>query len=175
MRLFALMKAGKRARKVVSRVHERIRNRRHDFVHQTARRLVNLYGTIAVENLNIQGMSTRPKPKQDETGQYLPNGTSRKTGLNKSIQDAAWNQFLSVLSQKAESAARVVIEVEPAYTSQDCSNCGFRVRKLLSQRVHACPNCGLVMDRDENAAVNILSKAVGLHGVSALPNRSPAL
>jgi len=160
-------KARKRARKVVSRVHERIRNRRHNFVHQTAHKIVNRYGFIAVEGLKIKGMASRPKPKQDEpTGEYLANGASQKAGLNKSIHDAAWNQFLSVLSQKAESAARTMIEVEPMYTSQDCSNCGFRVRKTLSQRVHACPNCGLVMDRDENAAVNILSKAVGLYGLS---------
>lgn len=149
-------RARRKARKVVSRVHERIRNRRHDFVHQTARRIVNRYGVIAVEGLNIKGMV-------------------HNHCLSKSIHDAAWNQFLCVVSQKAESAARTLIEVEPAYTSQDCSNCGFRVRKTLSQRVHDCPHCGLVMDRDENAAVNILSKAVGLHGLPAARDRSPAL
>jgi putative transposase len=149
-------KARRKARKVVSRVHERIRNRRHNFVHQTARKIVNQYGFIAVENLNVQGMV-------------------QNHCLSKSIHDAAWNPFLSVLSRKAESAARTWIEVEPAYTSQDGSHCGFRVRKTLSERVHTCPNCGLVMDRDHNAAVNILSRAVGLHGLPAARDRSPAL
>lgn len=149
-------KARRKARKVVSRVHERIRNRHHNFVHQTTRRLVNRYGFIAVENLNVKGL--------------LKNHC-----LSKSIHDAAWNQFRSILSQKAESAARTLVEVEPAYTSQDCSNCGYRVWKRLSERVHSCPHCGLVMDRDHNAAVNILSIAVGLHGVPVAQDSSPAL
>jgi putative transposase len=141
--------ARRKARKVVSRIHERIRNRRHHFVHQLARRLVNRYGTIAVENLNVKGMVQNP-------------GTLRV--LAKSIADASWSLFRSVLTQKAESAARHLVAVEPAYTSQDCSACGFRVRKKLSERVHACPNCGLVMDRDHNAALNIIS--LGLQRVS---------
>src|SRR5205823_3432649 len=99
----------RKARKVVARIHERIRNRRHDFVHQTARKLVNRFGWIAVEQLNVQKMSKSPAPKQDEaTGEYLPNGASQKSGLNKSISDASWSMFRSVLTQKAESAARVV-------------------------------------------------------------------
>ncbi len=138
----------KKARKVVGRVHERIRNRRHNFAHQVARRLVNRYDEIAVEDLNIGGML-------------------QNHHLAKSISDAAWNQFRAVLTMKAESAARRVIAVEPRHTSQDCSSCGHRVKKALSERVHICPNCGLIMDRDENAALNILSRAVGLHGVAA--------
>ena len=130
--------ARSKARKVVSRIHERIRNRRHNFVHQFARRLVKRYGTIAVENLNVKAM--------------LQNHC-----LAKSIADASWSMFRSVLTQKAESAARQLVAVEPAYTSQDCSTCGFRVRKKLSERVHCCPSCGLVLDRDHNAALNIIS------------------
>ena len=159
-------KARKQARKAVNKIHERIRNRRHNFVHQTARGLINKYDLIAVEELNVTNMTKSPAPKKDETtGAYLPNGASQKAGLNKSILDAAWTQFRNILTQKAESAARTVIAVDPAYTSQDCSRCGFRVRKKLSDRVHVCSNCGLNMDRDENAAVNMLSKAVGLHSL----------
>jgi putative transposase len=137
--------ARRKARKVVSRIHERIRNRRHNFVHQLARRIINQYGTIAVENLNVKGMV-------------------RNHCLAKSIADASWSMFRSILTQKAESAARRLVAVEPAYTSQVCSACGFRVRKKLSERVHACPNCGLVLDRDHNAALNIIS--LGLQRVS---------
>jgi putative transposase len=136
----------RKAKKRVRRIHERIANRRHDFCHQTARRLVNRYGLIAVEKLNIQGM--------------VPNGH-----LAKSIQDAAWSMFRRVLSEKAASAGRQVVEVNPAYTSQDCSGCGYRAKKKLSERWHFCPMCGLSLDRDINAAVNILQTAVGLHSV----------
>jgi len=158
----------RKAKKAVSRIHERIRNRRHDFVHQTARRIVNRFGLIAVEALQVKNMSRRPKPKQDEeTGEYLPNGASQKAGLNKSISDAAWSVFRTVLTQKAESAARVVVTVNPAYTSQDCSGCGSRAPKKLSERWHLCPCCGLSLDRDTNSAVLILNIAVGLHSVPA--------
>ena len=138
-------KARKKARKVVSRIHERIRNRRHDFCHQNARRIVNRFGVIAVENLSVRNM----------LGNHC---------LAKSIADASWSQFRSVLTSKAESAGRKVLAVNPAYTSQDCSGCGYRpdglegrTKKKLSDRWHLCPMCGLSVDRDTNAAVNILA------------------
>ena len=166
----------RKANKVLSRIHERIRNRRHNFAHQTARRLVNQYGMIAVEKLAVKNMSKAPAPKPDpeNPGQFLPNGASQKAGLNKSIADASWSMFLSVLTQKAESAARdaegnplrEVIAVNPAYTSQDCSVCGYRpdglegrTKKKLSDRWHNCPICTASLDRDTNAAVNILALA----------------
>ena len=159
-------KARKKARRVVSRIHERIRNRRHDFVHQTARRLVNRYGVIAVEKLNVKNMSKAPARKLDPNneGQFLPNGASAKAGLNKSISDASWSMFRFVLTGKAERANRLIVAVNPAYTSQMCSGCGNIVRKPLSQRWHDCPHCGLSLDRDTNAAINILS--VGQHRVT---------
>ncbi len=162
-------KARKKARKVVSRIHERVRNRRHDFVHQTARRLVNRYGVIAVEGLNVKNMTRRPKAKPDpeNVGQYLPNGASAKAGLNKSIADASWSMFRNVLTMKAERAARLVVAINPAYTSQMCSGCGNIVKKTLNEREHRCLVCDLVMDRDTNASVNILA-AVGQHSLAAL-------
>lgn len=126
-----------KARKIVARVHERIRFKRHDFAHQLARRLVNHYGLISVEDLTINGMV-------------------HNHCLSKSIHDAAWSQFRQCLSYKAEEAGRTMVAVNPAYTSQDCSQCGHRHRKTLSERVHVCPCCSVVMDRDENAARNIL-------------------
>jgi len=141
----------RKARKVVSRIHERIRNRRHDFVHQTARRLVNRFGVIAVEKLNVKGMVTPINPKNH--------------CLAKSISDASWSMFRNVLSQKAERAARVYAEINPAYTSQTCSGCGHIAKKSLSERQHDCQMCGLSLDRDTNAAINILS--VGQYRVAA--------
>ena len=135
----------KKAHKVVSRIHERIRNRRHDFCHQSARRIVNRFGIIAVERLSVRNM----------LGNHC---------LAKSIADASWSQFRSVLTSKAESAGREVIAVNPAYTSQDCSGCGYRpdgrkgrTKKKLSDRWHLCPMCGLSVDRDTNAAINTLT------------------
>jgi putative transposase len=163
-------KERQKAKKVVARVHERIRNRRHDFVHQTARRLVNRFGLIAVEKLNVKNLSRRPAPKQDaETNAYLPNGASQKAGLNKSIGDAAWGLFRNVLANKAESAGRRLAEVNPAWTSQECSRCGTRIKKTLKERVHFCPNCGLSLDRDTNAALNILKNGMAQHTVSGIP------
>ena len=141
-------KARKRAKKVVRRVHERIKNRRHDFVHQTARRLVNRFGLIAVEDLQVDNRV-------------------RNHPFAKSISDAGWSMFRAVLVSKAASADRKVIAVNPAYTSQDCSECGFRVKKTLSVRVHVCPCCGLVLDRDTNSARIVLKIAVGQYSVPA--------
>ena len=148
--------ARRKVNKVLARIHERIRNRRHDFCHQNARRLVNRFGMIAVEKLNVKGMV-------------------QNHCLAKSISDASWSMFRSVLTQKAESAAREVIAVNPAYTSQDCSVCGYRpdgkegrTKKKLSDRWHHCPMCSASLDRDTNAAINLLSLAKGtsLNGIT---------
>jgi len=166
-------KARRKAKKVVQRVNERIKNRRHDFIHQTARRLVNRFGLIAVEELHIANMMATPEPRPDpeNAGQFLPNRAAQKSGLNKSIGDAGWGLFRYLLTYKAESAGRVVVNVNPAYTSQDCSGCGYRPekehRKTLSDRIHICPRCGLVLDRDTNSARTILQIAVGQYSVSA--------
>lgn len=160
-------KARRCAKKVVARIHERIRNRRHNFVHQEARKLVNRYGVIYVENLAVGNMIATPKPKSDpdKPGEFLPNGAAAKAGLNKSIADASWSMFRSVLAMKAENAGRLVVAVNPAYTSQTCSGCGNIVKKTLIERTHRCSVCGLVLDRDTNAAINI--KALGQQSIAA--------
>jgi len=127
----------KRALKVVQRVHERIRNKRHNFSHQISRKLVDEYDVIAFEDLKIKNM--------------LQNHC-----LAKSISDAAWRMLVTITQNKAEEAGSLVVLVDPRYTTQMCSGCGIEVPKSLSDRVHECPRCGLVMDRDENAAINIL-------------------
>ncbi len=101
-------------------------------------------------------MIRRPKPKQDETtGEYLPNGASAKSGLNKSIADAGWGRFFEFLHYKAEELCKRVISIPPHYTSRICSSCGMLVKKSLSTRTHRC-ECGFVANRDYNAALNIL-------------------
>ena len=85
-----------------------------------------------------------------------------------SRHDAEWRQFLSILAFKAACAGKRVEAVNPAYTSQDCSGCGERIDKSLSVRTHVCTTCGLILDRDENAASNILWLGQRLRGVPAM-------
>ena len=144
-----------KAVKLVAQAHRKVRNQRQDFLHKQSRKLVNSYGLIAFEELQPANMSKRAKPKQDASGAYLPNGASAKSGLNKSIQDAGWNQFVQYCIYKAECAGRTVVQVNPKYTSQACSGCGQVRKKELSERWHFC-DCGTELDRDHNAALNIL-------------------
>ncbi len=125
-------------RRVVARVHERTRWRRSDFTHQHSRRIVNQFDLIAVEDLSVNRMM-------------------HTHCLAKSIADAAWTQFAAILSHKAAWAGRSYVAVNPAYTSQDCSGCGHRQKLSLSDRIYICPCCGLSLDRDLNAARNILA------------------
>jgi putative transposase len=142
-----------RAKKELSRLYRKTRHRRHDFLHKASRRLVDQYGTLVFEDLQIQNMVARPKPKQaEETGHYLPNGAAAKSGLNKSIQDAAWGTFMRLCASKAEEAGCTVAKVPPHYSSQLCSACGALVPRDLSIRWHSCPECGAELDRDENSA-----------------------
>jgi putative transposase len=85
----------------------------------------------------------------------------RNRKLAKSIQDAGWGIFMQWLTYYGAIHGISIIAVAPKYTSQDCSKCATRVKKSLSVRTHICPSCGLILDRDQNAALNILKKAVG--------------
>ncbi len=148
-----------RAKKALARVYRKVRNRRRDFHHKTSRKLVQQYQVIVFEDLQIKNLTATPKPKQDEaTGLYLPNGAAAKAGLNKSILDAGWGGFVRLCASKAEEAGGTVVKVAPHFTSQLCSGCGAVVPKDLSVRWHCCPNCGVELDRDHNAARNILHR-----------------
>jgi putative transposase len=157
--------------------HQHVRRQRGDFHHKTALALVRQYDTVYVEAIQPANLSRGPEPKPDGNGGYEHNGAKRKAGLNKSIQDAGWRQFLSILAYKAACAGKRVEAVNPAYTSQDCSGCGECIQKSLSVRTHVCTTCGLILDRDENAARNIQWRGQRLRGVPALAgamNREPA-
>ncbi|MFL5659802.1 MAG: RNA-guided endonuclease InsQ/TnpB family protein [Ktedonobacteraceae bacterium] len=157
----------RKRRKVVARVHERIGWRRENFVHQESCKLVKRFGLIAIEALVVRNLMKRPHPKQDErTGQYGLNGASRKSGLNKSIADAAWSAFFTALLAKVEETERTVLKVPPAYTTQTCSDCGYRQEMPLSVRVYSCEQCGIRRDRDHNASLTILQTALGRQGVA---------
>lgn len=124
----------------IARIHQRIQRQRKDFQYKIAQGLTRCYDLIAVEDLNIKGLA--------------------RTRLAKSVLDAAWGQFIIILEAVAVKCGVRVVKVNPHGTSQDCSSCGTKVPKTLSVRTHECPKCGLVIDRDENAAVNILNRAL---------------
>ena len=164
-RLAKKKKRSHRRRKAVSLVakaHKKVANQRRDFHHHHARILVDTFETIVFEDLSMHHMVKRPKAKQDENGKYLPNGASSKAGLNKSILDAGWASFIELVKHKAEWAGVTVMQVDPKKTSQMCSACGKEgEHKDLSVRTHLCVHCGVVLDRDHNAAVNILDRGLG--------------
>lgn len=144
---------------LLKRAHRHVANQRRDMQHKAARRIVEEYGAVAVEALSIDNMTKRPAPVPHEDGTYAPNGAAAKSGLNKSIQDAAWGQFLAILRVKAEEAGLVYVAVNPGGTSQHCSRCGDKAPKTLAERWHECAACGLSIQRDHNAARNILHRA----------------
>ena len=144
---------------VVARCHRTIAHQRRNAAHQLSRRLVNEYDFIAVEDLKVTHMIRAPKPKPDpaNSGGYLPNGASRKAGLNRSIHDAGWGLLVSMILEKAESAGREVVTVRPHHTSQRCAECGHtEASNRLSQAVFRCRACGHEDHADRNAARNIL-------------------
>jgi putative transposase len=156
-------KGGHRRHKAVTllaKAHLKVQRQRRDFHHKEAVKLVQQHDTIYLEDLQVANMV-------------------RNHRLAKSISDASWAQFRAILEAKAGYAGRRVVAVPPAYTSQDCSGCGWRVLKSLSVRTHICPNpdCGLVLDRDANAAKNIERAGQALRGgvaVAASENRESA-
>src|SRR5438270_13611051 len=147
----------KKAGRALAKAHRKTARQRRDFSHKASRKLVNTYQVLVFEDIQIANLTKKPKPKQDASGAYLPNGAAAKGGLNKSIQDAGWGLFVSMCSCKAKEAGRTLLKVSPKYTSQLCSNCGTVRKKDLSDRWHSC-DCGAELDRDVNAAINILER-----------------
>jgi putative transposase len=149
----------RRLRRALGKEWRKVRNRRRDFHHKTARELVNQCDVIALEKLNTAGLTKRPTPKPDpeQPGGFLPNKAAQKSGLNKSILDAGWGQFASLLTGKAEEAGRRVVFVNPAGTSIGCHHCGRRCERPR-QDIVICCHCGAI-DADLNGAINIASRA----------------
>ncbi|WP_445243202.1 MULTISPECIES: RNA-guided endonuclease InsQ/TnpB family protein [unclassified Microcoleus] len=137
-------KASNRRQKAVKQLgkqHKKVADKRKDFHFKTANYLLSKYDAIAHEELNVKGLA--------------------RTKLAKSVLDAGWSSFLSILTNKAVNAGLLAVPVSAHNTSQDCSNCGEKVPKKLHIRWHDCPYCGCSLDRDHNAAINIKNRAVG--------------
>jgi putative transposase len=166
-------KKGSRARRKLAkreaRLHQKIARSRIDHHFKTAHQLTRTGKKIFfVEDLDIKNLTKRNKSKQDENGNYLPNGQSSKSGLNKSFHDAGFAQFVDILSYIVGKTGGQVVKVNPNYTSQICSCCDAHVPKDLSVRIHNCV-CAIVLDRDINAAINI--KRVGLEVFPTIKRR----
>jgi putative transposase len=129
--------------------HQKVKRQRQDHHHKTALLLVREYDTIDLEDVRVANLV-------------------RNRHLSKRINDAGWAAFRATLEYKAAYAGKQVVAVPPAYTSQDGSGCGERVPKSLRVRTHVCPSCGLVLDRDENAAINIFRAGQTHRGAVAL-------
>jgi len=137
----------RKARLKISRIHSRVANTRKDWLHKTANNLLSRYSMIAFEDLDVQGIAEKH---------------------GKGVSDAGWSMFTDIISYKAEEAGCEVIFVNPKNTTKDCSRCGTCVPKEEHERVHNCPSCGLGIDRDLNAAINVLKRAtVGMTGSNA--------
>ncbi len=126
--------------KQLGKQHKKVADKRKDFHFKTAKQLLSKYDVVVHEDLNVRGLA--------------------KSRLAKSVHDAGWSSFLSILSNKAENAGLLVIAVNASGTSVDCSSCGAKVPKKLHERWHSC-QCGCSLDRDHNAAINIKNRAVG--------------
>ena len=153
-------------RQAVAARHRKTTNQRRDFHHKIARHLVESYDFIVVEDLAIARMlrRARPLPNPDSPGKFLRNGAAAKTGLNRSISDAGWGQFVSLLCTKAEDAGRTWIEVDPRHTSDRCENCGHAAQEnRVTQAEFVCQACGHTAQADEHAARNILRAGLALH------------
>ena len=130
----------KKARQRLAKAYLKVSRQREDFARKTASTLVSSHDLIAYEHLQVANLV-------------------KNRSLAKSISDASWGRFLAWVNYYGDVHNIPVIAVEPAFTSQDCSACGTRVKKSLSVRTHICSGCGIVLDRDHNAAINILEKA----------------
>ena len=161
---------GERRRQTVAARHRKIANQRKDFHHKQARALVGRYDLLVVEDLQIANMMRRAKPVTDVTnpGQFLPNGARAKSGLNRSIGDAGWGGFVSILRAKADDAGRIWIEVDSRHTSDGCEKCRYADPKnRVTQAQFACQRCGHCAPADQHAASNILRAGLALHAQTA--------
>ncbi|MCI2256030.1 RNA-guided endonuclease TnpB family protein [Domibacillus sp. PGB-M46] len=132
----------------MQKLHAKVANQRKDFLHKTAFRLANTCSVLCVEDRNIRNLVKNRK-------------------LSKSIHDTGCGMSRQFLVYKCEHNAGQLVKMKPHFTTQDCSNCGKRVKKSLSVRTHVCPGCGLVLDRDYNAALNI--EKAGLIQIGFIP------
>jgi putative transposase len=157
-------------RETVATRHRKIANQRKDFHRKQARALIAGYDLLVVEDLEIANtlLRAKPVPDPDNPGQYLANGAQAKSGLSRTISDAGWVRFVSILRAKAEEAGRILIEVDPRHTYDRCENCGHTApENRVTQAVFECRRCGHHAPADEHAARNLLRAGLARHAQAA--------
>lgn len=137
----------KKQKQRLAKAHKKLRNARRDFLHKLSRAYVENHDVIIIEDIDSKNLSE-----------------SKSSKLNRHIANHAWNEFVSMLVYKASQAGKQIIEIDPKNTTKNCSNpdCNNKVDKKLSDRTHKCSECGLEIDRDLNASVNIVNKGISL-------------
>lgn len=167
-------KSRRKLAKCEAKQHQKIARFRKDFHYKTAHKIVRTGKKfIFHEKLNLQGLTKRARAKQDELGQFLPNGQSAKSGLNKSWMDAGFGQFFTILENIASKAGSVLSAINPAYTSQILSYRNEVIFTDCSIRSYWDEQNSLSVDRDINAAINI--KRVGLDIFPTIKRRKSGL
>lgn len=155
----------RKQRKRVARLYEKTANQRRDYQHKKADRIVASYDMVGVEALSMKSMikKSEPKPDPERQGHYLPNGRKARKGLAKSTSDNGYGMFCTMLEYKLARQGKRLVHVSKWYpSSQLCHDCGYKnpLVKDLSVREWACPSCGMLHDRDVNAARNIRDEAM---------------
>lgn len=162
-------KAKKLIRQAIARLHQKIARQRKDWHYVESHKVARNCRVLAIEDLKIRNMKRRNKPKKVD-GNFVPNGQSASSGMNKSWSDNGVAKFLEILSQVAQKYGTRIVKVNPKGTSQHCSRCLSRVSKDLSDRWHKCDSCNLSIDRDYNSALLIKKLAVGSSQSKKLPS-----
>ena len=149
---------------VVAKVYAKLRHYRENFQHQLSHKLIEDSQFIGMENLSVGNMTRRAKKKLDENGKPLRNGQASKRAMNRSILRNGWSSFAEKLAYKAQWYGRTFVQVDRFYpSSRLCHDCGHKHAGLrLSEREWVCESCGVLHDRDVNAALNILGEALRL-------------
>ncbi|MGA3219326.1 MAG: RNA-guided endonuclease TnpB family protein [Acidimicrobiales bacterium] len=150
-------KRWRRARRALAQVHAKVAHARADGLHKLTTRLAAGYGTVVVEDLALKGMTARPKPKPEGQGGYRRNGARRKAGLNRAVLDVSPGELRRHLAYKCQWYGSSLLVADRWFpSSKTCSACQTVKTKLsLSERTFTCKHCGLVTDRDLNAAANL--------------------
>lgn len=157
----------------LAKIDQKISNQRSDYQWKVANKLCRLGDVVIFEDLNIKSMMARCKPKQNETGKYLKNNQAQKKGLNRVIADAAWGELKLKTKAVAAKLGLIVTEVDPRFSSQQCSCCGHTDKANRHKERFLCTKCGYLEDADLQASYNLLSKGLKQLGID--PNQLRAV
>lgn len=153
----------RKARQRINRLHEKISNKRSYILHRYSREIADQFDFVAMEDLNVKGMTAKAKANKNKAGKYVRNNKAAKSGLTKSIVNNSLGEFTRLIEYKVAGEGGQVRKIDRWYpSSKTCSSCGEKTtdKMTLAVREWTCKSCGEVHDRDINAAMNILKEAL---------------